>query len=39
MLVVYVDDVKMAGPTKKMAEGWKGVKSVVDVDPPEALGR
>ena len=39
MLVVYVDDFKMAGPTKNMAEGWKGVNSVVDMDPPEALGR
>ena len=39
LLVVYVDDFKMAGPTKNMAEGWKGINSVIDMDPPEALGR
>ena len=36
MLVVHVDDFKMAGPTKNMAEGWKGINSVIDMDPPEA---
>ena len=39
MLVVYVDDFKMAGPTKNMGEGWKGINSVLDMDPSEALGR
>ena len=39
MLVVYVDDFKMAGPTKNMAQGWKDINSVIDMDPPEALGR
>ncbi|CAE7395909.1 cof, partial [Symbiodinium pilosum] len=28
-----------AGPTKNMAQGWKDINSVIDMDPPEALGR
>ena len=39
ILVVYVDDFTMTGPTKNMAEGWMGINSVIDMDPPEALGR
>ena len=39
ILVLYVDDFTMAGPTKNMAEGWMGINSVIDMDPPEALGR
>ena len=39
MLVVCVDDFKMAGPAKNMAQGWKDINSVIDMDPPEALGR
>ena len=38
MLVVCVDDFRVAGPTKNMAEGWKGINSVIDLDHLEALG-
>ena len=39
LLVVYVDDFKMAGPEANLAEGWKGISSVIDMDPPEPFGR
>ena len=39
LLVVYVDDFKMAGPQANLAEGWKRISSVIDMDPPELFGR
>ena len=31
MLVVYVDDFKMAGPSAYLAAGWKEVKEAVNM--------
>ena len=39
LLVVYVDDFKMAGPEANLAEGWKRISSVIDMDPPRPFGR
>ena len=39
LLVVYVDDFKLAGPKDNIKEGWKTISSVTDMDPPEAIGR
>ena len=39
LLVIYVDDFKMAGPAKNLDKGWKTVESVIDMDPPEPFGR
>ena len=39
LLVVYVDDFKMAGPSANLEEGWKRISKVIDMDPAEALGR
>ena len=39
LLVVYVDDFKMAGPTKNMSEGWKRIGEAIEMDPAEPLGR
>ena len=39
LLVVYVDDFKLAGPKDNIKEGWKTISSVIDMDPPEAIGR
>ena len=39
LLVIYVDDFKMAGPTNNLAKGWKTIESVIDMDPPEPFGR
>ena len=39
LLVIYVDDFKMAGPTNNLAKGWKLIESVIDMDPPEPFGR
>ena len=39
LLVIYVDDFKMAGPTHNLAKGWKTIESVIDMDPPEPFGR
>ena len=35
LLVVYVDDLKMAGPTENMKKGWNSISSVIDIDDPE----
>ena len=35
LLVVYVDDFKTAGPEANLAEGWKRISSVIDMDPHE----
>ena len=39
LLVVYVDDFKLAGPKDSIKEGWKTISSVIDMDPPEDIGR
>ena len=39
LIVIYVDDLKMAGPSKNLDKGWKAIESVVDVYPPEPFGR
>ena len=39
LLVVYVDDCKMAGPEPNLAEGCKRIGSVIDMDPPAPFGR
>ena len=39
LLVIYVDDFKMAGPEKNLAKGWKTIESVIDMGPPEPFGR
>ena len=39
LLVVYVDDFTMARPQTNLAEGWKRISSVIDMDPPEPCGR
>ena len=39
LLVVYVDDFKMAGPAKNMEKGWKTISDVIDMDPPVPFGR
>ena len=39
LLVIYVDDFKMAGPQGNLKKGWANIRSVIDMDPPEAFGR
>ena len=39
LLVIYVDDFKMAGPQGNLKKGWANISSVIDMDPPEAFGR
>ena len=39
LLVIYVDDFKRAGPSKNLDKGWKTIESVIEMDPPEPLGR
>ena len=38
MLVVYVDDFKLAGPKTNLAEGWKLIKDAVHMGELEAPG-
>jgi hypothetical protein len=33
-LVVYVDDFKLAGPAKNLAEGWTRLRKGLDLDDP-----
>ena len=39
MLVIYVDDFKMAGPSDHLSKGWDTISSVIDMDPAEVAGR
>ncbi|CAE7341728.1 unnamed protein product [Symbiodinium natans] len=39
LLVVYVDDFKMAGPQDKINKGWELIAKVIDMEPAEVLGR
>ena len=34
MLVIYVDDLKMAGPATNMAQGWAMLREVLGIDGP-----
>ena len=39
LLVVYVDDFKMAGPAANLPKAWATVKAAVDIGEPEAYDR
>ncbi|CAE7357742.1 GIP, partial [Symbiodinium pilosum] len=39
LLVIYVDDFKMAGPEGNLDKGWETINSVIDMDPAELFGR
>ena len=39
VLLVYVDDFKMAGKTKNLPEGWNLIKRVLRLDEPTPLGK
>ena len=39
LLSVYVDDFKMAGPTKNLAKGWKLIRARIQTDDPSPFGR
>eukprot|EP00439_Symbiodinium_sp_Y106_P079167 s520_g17.t2 len=39
LLVVYVDDFKLAGPKQNIKQGWDLISSVIDMDQPETIGR
>jgi hypothetical protein len=38
MLIIYVDDFKMSGPTENLARGWDLIRQGIVLDPPEDLG-
>ena len=38
LLVVYVDDLKLAGPEGNLAEGWKMLRSLLNIEPETDLG-
>ena len=38
LMVIYVDDFKLAGPTKNIQKGWESIASVIDMDPAEVIG-
>jgi serine/threonine protein kinase len=37
--VVYVDDFKLAGPTKSLSEGWQLIRKKVRMEEPTPLGK
>ena len=39
LLVVYVDDFKLAGPKEHLSKGWELINSAVDIGEPEAYDR
>ena len=39
LMVIYVDDFKLAGPTKNIQKGWESIATVIDMDPAEVIGR
>ena len=39
MLIVYVDDFKMAGPKGNLAKGWKLISQEIKLDEPTPLTR
>ena len=38
LLVVYVDDLKLAGPTRSLKQGWKLLRSQLRLEPETPLG-
>ena len=38
LLVVYVDDLKLAGPERNLVEGWKMLRSLLNIEPETDLG-
>ena len=39
LLVIYVDDFKLAGPAKNLAQGWKLISSKIKMEPAQPIGR
>ena len=39
LLVVFVDDFKMAGPIESMSKGWQLIASKIDMDTPGQVNR
>ena len=39
LLVIYVDDFKLAGPKTNLAQGWKLISSKIKMEPPQQIGR
>ena len=39
MLIVYVDDFKLAGPTENMEKAWASIKRAVNIGDPEPYDR
>ena len=39
LLVIYVDDFKLAGPTENLKKGWETISSKVDIGSPEPYDR
>ena len=39
LLVVYVDDFKLAGPSDNMAKGWKLISEKIKMEPYQSVGR
>jgi hypothetical protein len=38
VLVVYVDDFKLAGPAQNLPMGWKLIRKGINMDEPTPLG-
>ena len=38
LLVIYVDDLKLAGPSGNLAKGWEMLRTVLRIDPETDLG-
>ena len=38
MVVIYVDDFKLAGPTENLAKGWEMLRAVLRIEPETDLG-
>ena len=39
VLMVYVDDFKMSGPTENLAKGWQIIRSSIKTDDPQPPGK
>ena len=39
LLIVYVDDFKLAGPVANLAKGWSMISSEIKMEPPQPVGR
>jgi hypothetical protein len=39
LLIIYVDDFKLAGPEKNLAQGWKLISSKIKMEPAQPIGR